>query len=253
MRIVASIRRISVAIVLGALIVSGCAPQAARSLHQGDTDYPELNSSAQDIVQLTVIIPAGFPEPKFWLRYVIDVNNDNGHFTAPPGCSWTSSKQFYLRMPIKLERSGNVYRGSFAEDRFLSGRCAWHLDDLESSLLYPSMGLPAVMFFEHSLWTNAHPLPSLDLASSSSNLWCSRHFIRPVGFGSGGYFRPPPGNIECARSVPDGTDGVPTSFYMSIPPEQRLMNIHGTQYLRRLTVEFHDLDTLVPAFIQRRR
>src|SRR5579871_4943927 len=55
MRIGAEIRSLPALLsILGLLVVSGCGvPSAlpARPLHPGDTDYPELNLSAREIVQ----------------------------------------------------------------------------------------------------------------------------------------------------------------------------------------------------------
>jgi hypothetical protein len=221
--------------------------QPNRMLQPGDQDYPKINSSPSHTVQFRAVIPGGV-SAEFHLIYGVATRQIGSAFSAPRGCRWSQATPFYVDLPLKLERSVDGYRGIFSADYFQSGECGWDLYSLISPMLttwVSSDKSGPVIIFTRSLHTNSHPYPFLDLATQRIDIWCTRAY------------RPSAIKIPADRAQPRCTDFInanydlPEGFSESVPLKKRgEWNIHGTQYLQFLTVEFHDLDGLVASYLE---
>jgi hypothetical protein len=234
---------------LAIFLISACGYRselpATRSLQPGDRDYPQVNPSPTQIVQFTATVPEGL-SAEFHLVYGVALPQDGSNLSMTPGCRWSQAAQFYVDVPLQLAKSASGYRGSFAPDYFRSGPCGWHLADIISPMLttwIPSDTSGPVVFFNHSEHANSHPLPSLDLSTKRIDIWCTRkHMEPPTGT---------PKENTRIRCVPLAfVNDLPNAFADSIPPNNREWDVHATQYLQSLTVEFHDVDDLMAAYIE---
>lgn len=241
--------RILLLSLLGLVATSACSVDyktpSSRALQPGDPNYPTINSSSTQIVQFTAIVPDGL-SAEFHLIYNVETQQDETNpnkFTSPPGCKWTQQSQFYIDLTLMLEKTGNSYTGSFSPDYFLPSKCKWHLRAMTSPIVRP-----AIIFFIHSLHTNPHPLPTLDLTTNAIHIWCTRKGKEQPRQSS-----EPNERIDCVDLPVIGGGmfiDLPPGFYASVPAEERNWNRDITQYLKSVTVEFHDLDTLIPAYVQ---
>jgi hypothetical protein len=223
-----------------------------RVLTPGAADYPTLNPDPQQVVKFIAVVPAGLSS-EFHLHYFVDRQedpNDPSHYTSPPGCDWTQKSTFAVDMPLKLEKAGDTYKGSFALDHFQPGPCGWHLDSITSpnygtgSADSPKLRLP-FLWFLHSDATTSHPAATVDLTTEHIHLWCTHRAEPPPQFPQW------KGRLFC--SSPDAlryqVKDVPADFWASIRTEEFFVsNTYATQYLRSLTVEFHDLDAMLDAY-----
>jgi hypothetical protein len=234
---------------LAILLTSACDHRVeiptSRLLQPGDSDYPEINPSPAQIVQFTAIVPEGL-SAEFHLVYGVATPEDGPNLSMSPACRWSPTKPFYVDVQLKLAKSGNSYRGSFSPDYFQSGACGWHLADITSPMLttwVPSDTSGPVIFFDHSLHSNSHPYPFLDLAAQRSDIWCTRTRNKSAAQSPKDTAR-----THCTPFV--NVNDLPKGFADSVPLDNRDWNVHGTQYLQSLTVEFHDLDVLIPAYVE---
>lgn len=162
---------------------------------------------------------------------------------SPPGCKWTQEKQFHVDLMLMLQKSGGSYTGNFSPDLFQLGKCGWHLDRVTSTITNGPL-----IFYNHSLHASEHPLPGLDLTTDVVHLWCARKH-------EGRAWRTAPNqSVNC---VPFSMIGfwaeLPDGFGTSIPAQQKNAGSHVvTQYLKTLTIEFHDADASAAAYIQMR-
>jgi hypothetical protein len=225
------------------------AQRASESLKPGDPDYPLRNPAPTQVVQFTAIMPPSLSS-EFHLLYVVDFGKDPAPEDAdvpmhsPPGCRWTQDKKFYVYLPLTLEKSGDRYTGNFSPDLFQPGTCRWHLYRITSSIA----NVPLVSL-SLSVHTSPHPLPDLDLTTDVRHLWCTRKQ-------KGQTWRAAPNqSINC---VPLSMIGfwavVPDGLEQSVPVEDRQQGSHiVTQYLKTLTIEFHDFDAYASAYIGSRQ
>lgn len=242
--------RSGVTTLLSLLALSACGVQTKPPmdvvLHPGDVNYPHLSISPKQIVQFTATVPDGLPHD-FHLLYNVESSQDDKDpqlFTSPPGCAWRQQSPFYVDILLTLKRTGNRYTGSFSPDVFEPGPCVWHM----TAMMSPNVR-SGVVYLSHSLHNNGHPFPDLDLTTQTVHIWCTRK----------GKDQPrkslvPSELIDCTpfQMIRIFTE-LPPGFDASVPAEDKLWNIHITQFLRSLTVEFHDLDALIPAYVETHR
>ena len=230
-------------------LVSACGQHNDNRMPQpGDRDSPQVNPTPTQTVRFTAIVPDGF-SAEFHLIYSVDFEENGSTVSAPLGCRLSQSARLRVDMPLKLERSAGKYRGNFSIDYFQGGTCGWHLYDVMSPMLdtwLPTDTSGPVIFFLHSLHTNAHPYPFLDLENQRIDIWCT-HAKRRLS-SQAPVTQPFCTNFGFATSFYEEAFGIPRGFSESVPLEKRDWDNHGTQYLRSLTVEYHDLDALVAAY-----
>jgi hypothetical protein len=233
--------------VLSLVATSACAGDyktpSNRALQPGDPNYPTINSSPAQIVQFTATVPEGL-SAEFHLIYNVEVQQDQASpnkFTSPSGCGWTRQTPFYIDLPLSLEKSGDTYTGRFSPDYFLPSACKWHLYAMTSPIVRP-----AVIFYVHSLYTNSRPLPTVDLTTNAIHIWCTRNGKEQPRQSSA-----PSERIDCVDlPMISMFIDLPPGLFASVSPNQRKWDHNMTQYLRSLAVEFHDLDVLIPAYLQ---
>jgi hypothetical protein len=228
------------------LSITGCgvAPDVKNvQLQPGDSNYPQLTESPKQIVQFTAIVPDSLSS-EIHLIYNVRWHQDDrdpNKFTSPEGCAWTQQSPFYVDMTLALKRKGNSYTGSFSPDIFQRGDCDWHLTEIDS----PNVRT-AIAFFIDTLHTSGHPFTGLDLTTYSSHIWCTRKGNHP------------PRKSTQLNELIDCTNfemiglftSPPPGFEVSVPLEDRKWNNTITKYLTSLTVKFHDLDALIPAYVE---
>ena len=96
----------------------------------GEADYPVVNSSPADIVNLTVIIPETV---KARLSQVYITRVTGGSIDSGPPCAFIqtysqSRDQYYIEPPLELSKTKkDVFSGRVVVDRYLPGNCAWAL------------------------------------------------------------------------------------------------------------------------------
>jgi hypothetical protein len=225
------------------------AQPVSEALKPGDPDYPLRNPAPTQVVQFTAIVPSSLSS-EFHLLYVVEFSKAPAPEDAsvplhsPPGCHWTPEKQFHVDLPVTLEKSGDQYTGSFSPDLFQPGDCRWHLDRITSSIA----NVPLV-FLTHSLYTSPHPLPGLDLTTDVRRLWCTR---KPKGQI---WLTAPNQSINCVPLLAIGAwAAVPDGLEKSVPVEESQQGSHiATQYLKTLTIEFHDFDAYASAYVASRQ
>jgi hypothetical protein len=221
---------------------------ASRSLEPGDQDYPVLNPTPSQEVQFTAVLPQSFAS-EFRLRYLVETvqdANDPKVFHSPPGCRWTQNASFYIDMPLTLERKGDRLTGTFSPDAFRPGACGWHFDVIRATIANVPLAV-----FNHSNWTSPHPMPDLDLdlTSDERHFWCAHR-------NEGRAWQIAPNQaINC---VPFDMIGfwskLPAGFVKSIRREDIQPGSHViTQYLKRITVEFHDVDAAASDYLKQNR
>lgn len=232
----------------GVLSISGCGYKVASNvanvqLQPGDANYPHVTESPKQIVQFTAIVPDSLT-PEIHLIYNVKWNQDDrvpNKFTSSPGCAWTQQSPFYIDMRLPLKRAGNSYTGTFSPDIFQRGACDWHLSEIDS----PNVR-SAIAFFGDSLHTSGHPFPGVDLTTLTSHIWCTHKGKHPPRDSTKLNEL-----IDCTNFAMIGIfTNLPPGFEASVPSENKDWDIHFTQYLTSFTVEFHDLDTLVPAYVE---
>lgn len=215
-------------------------------LERGDPEYPLRNPAPTQVVQFTALIPATLSS-EFHLRYEIEVGKSPLPAfipsQSPSGCRWTEEKQFHVDMVLALTSSGDRYTGSFSSDLFQPGSCRWHLDRITT----PIADTPLVSF-QHSPAAGPPPSASLDLTTDVRHLWCTRHVgTAPVAVRNQRPNCVPYTDIGLWRNLPDG-------FGSSIPASQKEAGSQvADQRLRSLTVELHDVDALVAAYLGRQQ
>jgi hypothetical protein len=238
--------RILLLSLFGLMSISACGVDyktpSNRALQPGDLNYPTINSSPTQTVQFTAIVPDGL-SAEFHLIYNVETQQDETNpnkFTSPPGCGWKQQTPFYIDLTLMLKKSGNSYTGSFSPYHFLPAKCKWHLYAVTSPIVRS-----AIIFFVHSLHTNPHPFPTVDLTADAIHIWCTRKGKEQPRQSSA-----PNERIDCANLQMSGIFiDLPPGFYASISAEEKDWNSNMTQYLKSLTVEFHDLDTLIPEYV----
>lgn len=222
--------------------VSDGAVTSVKALQPGDANYPMRNPAPRQEVQFISKIPDGWPA-EFRLKYhvVAQQQGSSGTFVSPSGCAWNQHSQFYVDLPIQLERQGELYKGKFAVDHFLPGDCKWGLKDFTSPIVRSSVAYHSI-----SMHPNAHPFPDLDLAKEKLNIWCTKHGKSTK-------------RSEALRDQYDCTPfgmieifiGIPAGFKETIPKDQQEWPHIFTQYLRSMTVEIHDLDQMIADYVNR--
>lgn len=233
------------ALVPSFFLLSACDPYPipphSRALKPGDADYPQLNPSPSQPVQLTLIAPDGLPVG-FVIQYSVSWHQEGDQTpSAPAGCRWTYESQFSVEMPLGLKKSGNVYRGSFFQDYFQPGVCGWHIHSLVAPIVRTD-----VAYFNQALATNSHSLPGVDFETNTTHIRCTRNRRTWPGM-----LPPPYEETDCTVGlVADLKVDLPNDFWQSIPADQRLGSYHVNQYLRRLRVEFHDLDPMISDYVR---
>lgn len=246
------------------MCLSACAQHTAvpsRQLAPGDPDYPVVNPSPIQVVKFTAIVPPTLSSD-FHLHYFVDLRQEGGpaDLKSPLGCHWTQRSPFAVDLPLKLKRIGNTYTGQFSPDHFLPGACGWHLEgitnpDYNAEYSQGSPGYRPILFFtEHSftLDKNSHPPPEVDSPAYIAphiRIWCTRRG-KPAP-----QMQEERGKLFCTSfeavryMVPD----LPPELVKSVPFEEYSWNIYLSRYARSLTIEFHDLDSLLDAISRRRR
>ena len=233
-------------ILAGLLAIPACSGQQRATsnvaLQPGEANYPAQAISQKQTIQFTAIVPDGL-SPEFHVIYHVEWQQDERdptRFTSPSGCAWKQEVQFYVNMPLKLTRVGNTYAGSFSPDVFEPGPCGWHMTEMTSPMVRSG-----VVYFGHSLHTDGHPFPELDLTTQVVHIWCTRR-----GKDQSRHSTILNELIDCTPfQMIETFTKLPPGFDASVPAKEKLWNIHFTQYLRSLTVEFHDLDALIPAYL----
>jgi hypothetical protein len=244
------------ALLLWSLCIDGHAQPTNEVLKPGDPDYPLLNPAPSQVVQFTVITPPSL-SAEFYLRYVVEASKDpypgnaDVPLHSPPGCTWTHEKQFHVDLPLTLKKAGDRYTGSFSPDLFQPGNCRWHLDRITSSI---TNSLSPLVFFNHSFHTKSRPLPGLDFTTDVIHLWCTRkQQQRPPR----AWLAAPNLSINCVPlSMIGFWTAVPLSpgLKESVPAEQRRAGSeHINQFLKTLTIEFHDFDAYAVTYIDQSR
>lgn len=214
----------------------------AQALQPGDVNYPVVNPAPEQVVKFTAIIPDGWPA-EFRLLYMVTVDQQNKSkkLISPPGCAWKQNKQFYVDVPLLLQRQDKVYKGDFTVDYFLPGACQWSMYNINSPVLRS-----ALVFRIHSSHPNSQPGLGLDLTKQKLHIWCTKHGkgLKKSAALNEQYDCTPFGMVELFTDLPVG-------FKETVPEEQRDWPNTFSQYLREMSVEIHDLDQLIPEYLSR--
>ena len=226
--------------IIGVILVTACGSEdehiSARALNPKDLDYPVVNTTPNQIVKFNAIIPKGYLK-EFHLHFVVDAKQDypnNKVFVSPKGCNWTNNNQFYINRDVELKQeSGDLYTGIFVMDYFLPGKCKWHLVSMSSPMFKGE-----IFYYRQSGHSNSRPFSDINLEENNIHIWCTGKNI------SNKKLEPNAGLDERVYCTNFSFIGyyVPPSFYESIPSDEKKWDIHVTQYLKTLTVVFHDLD-----------
>ena len=229
-------------IIIGVFLVTACDSESehvsSRELNPVDLDYPIVNTAPNQIVKFNAIIPNGYSK-KFRLHYLVDSKQDypnNKIFVSPQGCSWTNNNQFSINRDLELKlESGNLYTATFVMDYFLPGKCKWHLDSMSSPMFKGK-----IFYYGQSGHSNSRPFADLNLEENNIHIWCTEKYRRNKKL------EPNPRlneRVDCTTlSFVELFVDKPLGFYESIPVDEKEWDIHVTQYLKTLTVVFHDLD-----------
>lgn len=142
--------------------IIGCGAGArTENVTPGDPDYPVLNSTPQRIVTVTGTLPKSLAI-EFKLLYIANEYiplseplNSQCSFLVAAG----SAKQtYYLVENLPIKRTGDSYTASINVDKYLEGRCGWHLATLSYQLPHGE-GMerdfirPAVAYFNQDTQT----------------------------------------------------------------------------------------------------
>lgn len=215
---------------------------STQALQPGDVNYPVVNPTPEQVVKFTAIIPDGWPAD-FHLIYMVNVEQQIrfGKPFSPLGCAWTQNKQFYVDVPLVLQKYDKVYKGEFTVDYFLPGACQWSMYNITSPVLRPALAIRT-----HSEHPNSKPGHGLDLTRENLHIWCTKH---GKGFKKSAALND---QYDCTsfNMVEIFTD-LPAGFKETVPEEQRDWSNLFTQYLREMSVEIHDLDKLIPEYLTR--
>jgi hypothetical protein len=215
-----------------------------RELKPGDPDYPPVNPHPTHVVQFTAVMPPSI-STEFILRYEVAYvtrNNKDGSLLAyegPPGCRWKPTDEFFLNIPMKLEKTGDIYRGSFALDQFQPGSCGWRF----AVMLSPMLRTPAVTYRDDYNGGLG------DQADNSGEIWCTHKRKVPPQMDA---------THDKTNQVTDCADlGFVTGyiesakeFWQSFPLRQRTAGWRGfiAGHARSITIEFHDIDPIYADF-----
>jgi hypothetical protein len=212
-------------------------PRTNRALKPGDSDYPLVNPSASQIVEVTVVAPPSIPV-ELHLHYAVDAQPDASNpqgWVTRAGCKWTEDPMLHVELLLPLKKSGDTYSGSFSRDYFQAGPCGWQLNAVTSPIV-----MSPIAFFTH-FPKNAHHRPT----QSVNDFWCTRK----------GKDQPPqpqaePEDIHCTFAM--GAWSLRANKWSSIPipANERHWDRIITQYTKSMRIEFHDLGELIPASVQ---
>jgi hypothetical protein len=212
------------------------APHTNRALQPGDKDYPSVNPSPADIVEVTVVAPPSIPV-ELHLLYVVDAHpdeHDPRRWVTAPGCNWTEQARFHIEIVLPFTKSGDIYTASMARDHFQAGACGWKLWSVTS----PIVRIP-IVYFEHSYHTSAHPFPNLDLSRSENDFWCTQRTHQQSAA--------PANNVsdfDCTFASAAWSLRGRKWTPMPIPVSHSRWNNNATQYTKTMRIEFHDVDQL---------
>lgn len=232
------------------LYVSGCDIHhyphfQGRALAPGDKDYPIPNPHPLHILQFSATIPPTI-SPRFYVRYSVSyrtlLNKDGSllRYESPPGCRWRQTDEFYVELPLRLDKQGDRYQGDVALDRFQPGKCGWNF----SEILSPVSRTPLA-------WYRDYHSGQGNQADRQLDIWCTRKSnIHP-------YVDPARRNdLNELNNCADLTlvsglfINLPPGFFASVPVDERSDGQPGiiARDTQSLTVRFHDLDELVRTY-----
>ncbi|HVW68427.1 MAG TPA: hypothetical protein VHB68_05595 [Steroidobacteraceae bacterium] len=222
-----------------------------RALRPSDPDFPSINSNPQKIVDFAVKVPPSV-SAQFSIYYSVELithRNADGSvdwFESPHGCRWRTANRFYVELPLQLTKDGDIYRGKFALDQFEPGNCGWHFD----RMLSPMLRYPLVVYRGDY---NDRPGDQTDIRL---DIWCTRK--------SKGHPHIDPRRRHDLNQVNNCADlvfaagaftDVPRALWDSVPIDARMNGGPGfiARHARSISVEFHDLDELIPSYPDRRQ
>jgi hypothetical protein len=210
-----------------------------RNVQVGGPDYPTINPNPTRVIRLKGYLPMS-------LRIQLIANfatwpNSDPQKGQPATCGYALSsityEPFHVDAPFGFSKLANsFYSAVVAEDKYLPGRCGWHLRSLEFMVLNGigvfHKGVFATVFYpEHS-----NVMPD-KLYRGSINLWCKKDPYPPD----------PTHPMNCSTlSMLADAFFVGANQMASIPAAQRNDQLHtwilpDTEVLE---VNFHDLDSI---------
>lgn len=200
----------------------------------GDIDYPLENARATHAVQFTAIVPPTL-SLRFWYGYHASLDQEDTE-SGNTACQRQTEDEIptpvYVDLPLQLVQTGDTYRGTLVVDRFAPGSCHWTFSGISVLSDEPrSHGTQLAAVYAD----DADTAPDYHLDE-----WCIR---APE-------FDPQRPEICLSLNALQRLGiGISPDFIKTVALTERDDGraAHVTPNTRTITVEFHDLDALLPS------
>jgi hypothetical protein len=204
----------------------------------GDADYPVRNPSPAKMLQLTGSLPASLKIELYasFAAWPNAVRRDSVDVNCEYQSTSLATHEYSVVEPLAISRRGDLYQVSISMDKYLPGRCGWHLRSLEYGLLNGIGGRSAARIA--TVYYTEQPLPdSAELYRGDVNVWCKRNPYPPD----------PSRPMNCGTlSALENAFFVNPALMKSIPSDQRGKQTQMWIFpeTNTVVVNFRDLDAV---------
>jgi hypothetical protein len=238
--------QVAVLVLLGGYL-GGCTPDweakmKREDIKPGDADYPVPNPHPTHVLQISGALPETL-HIRFVVRYNAVADAD-GALTSGKYCGYKWGLQlhpeFSVTDSLDIVRAENRFHASVIVDKYLPGRCAWHLEAIEYTVLNGAGDLTrdAVALMYRPQRDQAR-LPQVHQGPVDE--WCKKN---PRA-------SDPNRPEQCsAFSVIQLVSPLSSSFLASIPENERESEFWSMIFpdTQSFEINFHDLDAMEKSF-----
>jgi hypothetical protein len=209
------------------------------NVRPGDSDYPVLNQNSKHFVRIAGDLPDTL-RVRFLTYYVAD--KDAGTLQAGTYCGYKANyvafPAFYLNDELKIVQKNSHYEGNIIVDKYLPGRCRWHLELVGYKVID---GAPVMSEGYFAKVYDAARIgdQSQSLYRGKNDIWC-RKMVARAGAPAGEQCE----SLSTMKSLSAGNPISPKTL-ASIPSDEyepQPTTIWILPETQSIEVNFHDLD-----------
>jgi hypothetical protein len=211
-----------------------------KNVKSGDPDYPQINPHPTRVLQLRGALPKALGI-EFMLQF--EASPDAGG-TIQSGnyCGYVERAPvfplFHLAEPLHMVRKDSTYNASIPIDKYLPGRCNWHLSSIAYRIVNGGANFSGDEFAA-VYDPKVIKVPEQELYRGEVNIWCTK---KP--------FRADSGQHERCTTFPILKEFVPIqSEALTLIPAEERAGRHLTWVFpdtQWIVMNFHDLDVVHP-------